>query len=482
MAHDVFISYSARDKPYADAVCAKLEARGIRCWIAPRDIQPGSSWGGAIVEAINGARVMLLLFSSHANVSPQIKREVEHAVQKEIVIVSVRVENVAPTGDFEYFLGTPHWLDAITPPFEQHLDQIVDSAKFWMERTEGDPARPELPVATTSIRVEKPTAPVATAPIPQPRTNWWRIAAVAVVIIALASAAFFGTRSYLARQDEAQEAEQERELAEERQQENAAADAEARAREAEAALAADRAREVQERERADADAKMREREAEPASTGVVISEVETSVSGQTGTQSRTYHRTLVIDGNRQRMITDGGRSVIIDLDQGTLATIDAARQSYTVMAYPLPGKMGGSASPDFEFVKTGGSERIAGYGCEMYTGKRKLARSEVYVTTCISSEAPGAAEFTTFQNNLRAKLAAVSSPTMPARLPDGIPLAQSTITRMSGGITNMSPQVAANLRKPAAGRALVIKTEVTSVRAEKIPDSEFEIPSGYTRR
>jgi Mg-chelatase subunit ChlD len=36
MAHDVFISHSARDKPYADAVCAKLESRGLRCWIAPR--------------------------------------------------------------------------------------------------------------------------------------------------------------------------------------------------------------------------------------------------------------------------------------------------------------------------------------------------------------------------------------------------------------------------------------------------------------
>jgi hypothetical protein len=71
---------------------------------------------------------------------------------------------------------------------------------------------------------------------------------------------------------------------------------------------------------------------------------------------------------------------------------------------------------------------------------------------------------------------------MQARLPDGIPLAQSTITRMSSAISNLSPQVAANLRKPEAGRVLVTKTEVTSVRAVKIPDSEFEIPSGYTRR
>jgi hypothetical protein len=41
MPHDVFVSYSSDDKPTADAVCATLENKGIRCWIAPRDILPG---------------------------------------------------------------------------------------------------------------------------------------------------------------------------------------------------------------------------------------------------------------------------------------------------------------------------------------------------------------------------------------------------------------------------------------------------------
>src|SRR5260370_30456342 len=134
MAHDVFISHAANDKPFADRICAKLESRGIRCWIAPRDIRPGMSWGSAIIEAIDGARVMLLVFSSRANRSPQVSREVERAVSKNLVVVPVRVEDVKPSGDLEYFLGTPHWLDAITPPFEHHLDGIADSTKFWLER------------------------------------------------------------------------------------------------------------------------------------------------------------------------------------------------------------------------------------------------------------------------------------------------------------------------------------------------------------
>lgn len=140
MAYDVFISHSARDKLYADAICAKLESRGVRCWIAPRDIAPGMEWGAAILEAINGARVMLLVFSSQANSSPQISREVERAVHKGLIVLPVRVEDVMPTGNLEYFLGTPHWLDAITPPFEQHLEHIADSTRFWLERVATDPA------------------------------------------------------------------------------------------------------------------------------------------------------------------------------------------------------------------------------------------------------------------------------------------------------------------------------------------------------
>jgi TonB family protein len=198
MAHDVFISYSKHDKPAADAVCAKLESRGIRCWTAPRDIRPGMSWGGAIVEAIDGARVMLLLFSSHANGSPQIMREVERAVHKGIVVVPVRVEDINPTSDFAYFLGTPHWLDAITPPFEQYLDRIADAAKFWLK---SDAPRSKAPTGPVRAETAASRGAIASAPgVPRKLPNWRRIKMPALVIAAFASAAaaFFWTRNYLA--------------------------------------------------------------------------------------------------------------------------------------------------------------------------------------------------------------------------------------------------------------------------------------------
>ena len=50
MAHDVFISYAQEDKPVADAVCALLESKRVRCWIAPRDVLAGQEYAEAIAK------------------------------------------------------------------------------------------------------------------------------------------------------------------------------------------------------------------------------------------------------------------------------------------------------------------------------------------------------------------------------------------------------------------------------------------------
>ena len=129
MAHDVFISASSKDKPATDAVCTVLERNRIRVWMAPRDIVPGVGWAASIIEAIKGAKIMVLVFSSHANSSPQIEREVERAVNKGIPVIPFRVENVEPSDALEYFISAPHWLDAFTPPFEQHLERLAEAVK-----------------------------------------------------------------------------------------------------------------------------------------------------------------------------------------------------------------------------------------------------------------------------------------------------------------------------------------------------------------
>jgi hypothetical protein len=126
MAHDVFLSHSHVDKVFADAICHKLEASAIRCWVAPRDIRPSEDWAEAIINAMDHARVLVLVFSASSNSSPQVRREVERAVNKGLHVLPLRIENVPLSKSLEYFISTQHWLDAIGGELESHLDQLRD--------------------------------------------------------------------------------------------------------------------------------------------------------------------------------------------------------------------------------------------------------------------------------------------------------------------------------------------------------------------
>jgi len=143
---DAFISYSSKDKTAADAACAALESAGVRCWIASRDIRPGEEYGAAIIDAIERCRVMVLIFSSSANQSCQVRREIERVVSKGIPIIPVRIEDVVPTKSIEYFLGAIHWLDALTPPLEGHLQKLAETVTEALLQMD----------AAAQIRIDKP--------------------------------------------------------------------------------------------------------------------------------------------------------------------------------------------------------------------------------------------------------------------------------------------------------------------------------------
>jgi osmotically-inducible protein OsmY len=167
MAYDVFISYASNDKPTADAACATLEARGIRCWIAPRDILVGTEWGEAIIDAIHQSQVMVLVFSSRANESPHIKREVDRAVTKGVPIIPVRIEDVVPVKALEYYISSVHWLDAFTPPLEAHLNRLADKVQVLLGRRADDrshrPPFPPVPLPTPPRGTRLPVGALAAA-------------------------------------------------------------------------------------------------------------------------------------------------------------------------------------------------------------------------------------------------------------------------------------------------------------------------------
>ena len=90
-ARDVFLSYASTDAEVAEAVCKALEAGGVRCWIAPRDVIPGVNYADAIVRAI------ILILSAHAVGSTHVGKEVERASSKRCPILAVRIDQAKPT-------------------------------------------------------------------------------------------------------------------------------------------------------------------------------------------------------------------------------------------------------------------------------------------------------------------------------------------------------------------------------------------------
>jgi WD40 repeat protein len=179
MAHDVFISYSNRDKPIADGICANLEAAGVRCWIAPRDIAPGEAWPAAISTAISHSRVMVLVFSSYSNNSDDVSRELILAATNKLIIIPFKIEDVVPQPGMQYYLAQTHWLDAMNPPTREQIHILVETVKKNL-------LAPEIPAAppVTPSTGEKAAQPLRTKKL-KPWMLLTGVSLLVLVIIAL---------------------------------------------------------------------------------------------------------------------------------------------------------------------------------------------------------------------------------------------------------------------------------------------------------
>src|ERR1700757_3988518 len=125
----VFISHSSKDRETADAICAHLESAGINCWVAPRDIEPGATWTKGIMQGLDACRIMILVFSEHANDSDHVQREVAKAFSSGLAVIPFRIKDVLPNQSLSYFLDTVQWLDASAPPLQKHLGTLSERVK-----------------------------------------------------------------------------------------------------------------------------------------------------------------------------------------------------------------------------------------------------------------------------------------------------------------------------------------------------------------
>lgn len=132
----VFISYSSVNRDECVRVVEYLETKGINCWVAPRDILPGSHWMDSLTDAIDECEVVLLLLTANSNTSQQVKRELERAVSKGKRIIPYVMEEVQFSKWMQYCICIHHWQSTDVADFSRTIDSVVESLREFQQNAE----------------------------------------------------------------------------------------------------------------------------------------------------------------------------------------------------------------------------------------------------------------------------------------------------------------------------------------------------------
>ena len=124
MSH-VFVSHSSDNRELASDLAAFLEARGVRIWIAPRDVRPGMDYSEQLQLAIESAVAFVVLVTDMANKSPYVRAETEMAFSNHKPLFPVRITDIQPAAGLALFLKIRHWTDAYGASKGANLDRLA---------------------------------------------------------------------------------------------------------------------------------------------------------------------------------------------------------------------------------------------------------------------------------------------------------------------------------------------------------------------
>lgn len=143
---DIFISHSVVDKELANYLCDSFEARGLSCWIAPRNIVPGTEWAESITQAISDCSVLLVIYSKNSMRSSQVAKEIGMADRKGKYIVPYKIDDTEPEGAFDYFLSCCQWVIARPEKGNYKIDEVCESLKNVVSVEMPEEVSAEVPV------------------------------------------------------------------------------------------------------------------------------------------------------------------------------------------------------------------------------------------------------------------------------------------------------------------------------------------------
>ncbi len=100
----VFLSYSTRQADWAERLRKALRDSGLSVWMAPDSIPSGSSYLKEIPLAITGVKVLLLLLTEDAELSPWVQKEVSSAIGARKTVIPVELYAFEKDPAFRFML------------------------------------------------------------------------------------------------------------------------------------------------------------------------------------------------------------------------------------------------------------------------------------------------------------------------------------------------------------------------------------------
>jgi len=198
----LFISHHSSKIEVALQLEQALAKHDVKCWMAPRDVEPGEAFDMAIKKAIDESCGILLLFCSKSDKSRHVKRELILADSSHKAILPMRLEDIDPD-DLAYHLANSQWIDWVerrdstiervaAKAHQLHkVDQKSMSVDDIIDRSghsEAQKAVQSQPNNQSNIEDQLQPIEFADAPPTAKNFNWTLLVAVATLLVAVFAA------------------------------------------------------------------------------------------------------------------------------------------------------------------------------------------------------------------------------------------------------------------------------------------------------
>src|SRR5262252_8972715 len=126
-AHEVFISYSRKDKEFVRRLDEELKRRDREAWVDWEGIPPGDTWEKTIYGAIEATHTFIFVLTPESITSEVCGREIAHAAANNKRLVPIVHRDVAPERVPES-LGELNWIFfRESDDFDEATDKLISA-------------------------------------------------------------------------------------------------------------------------------------------------------------------------------------------------------------------------------------------------------------------------------------------------------------------------------------------------------------------